>query len=273
MESNYSLSKHLRPCEVAVHNAELFFGAVRAATKRGEFLVHGVKRHGTKVTANGLMLRRKIGDDATVDEVARRGWAVDVDLKQASPLHAALSAEKVDVFADIKGAAATVARLALPSWLQTGPLLWQASGSCGLADPSLARFHYFCWLDKPLTPGDMKCLMRYHNADLQAEGLSDTPHAPCDTALYQGVQPVYLCATFEGGHDPIATRFGVLASKRPCSRAPAIETVARSIADKPRDVVANGKGGYEPLPLDDISWPGQVDERLALHGFHSRCCT
>jgi hypothetical protein len=266
VKSSYSMPTLLRPREASVRDARSFFAAVKKATKHGEFLVHGVRKRGAQLNAEGLMFRRKNGEDATVREVERHGWAVDVDMNAGSPLHAALADRKVDVFGDIVTAVKAVAELALPAWLRAGPLMWHASGSCGLIDHSFARFHFFCWLDRSISPGIMKALIRSHNADLQAQGLSNSAHSPCDTSLYQGVQPVYLGVTFEGGmDDPLPARFGVIKSKRLCSRAPDIKLIPQSGKKNARTAVRSGKGGFEPL-VEKITWPGQINECLALIG-------
>lgn len=265
VKSKYSMPLLLRPRQVTVRDADDFFAAVRHASELGEFLVHGIKRDDAQLDADGLMYRRKNGDDATVREIKRRGWAIDVDITAGSALHAALADCKVHVFANIDAAAKSVAELALPAWLRTGPLMWHASGSCGLQDPSLARFHYFCWLDRPVKPGLMKALIASHNADLQAQGLSDTARFPCDTALYQGVQPVYLAATFEGRDDPLPVRFGMIKSKQAATSTPETKNIKPAGKASARAAIRSGAGGYEPL-LKEINWPGQIDACLKLIG-------
>ena len=68
LKAQYSAPKLLRPREVSVGNASGFFRAISDATKRGEFLVHGIKIANASLDADGLMRRLKLsrpGAEAT----------------------------------------------------------------------------------------------------------------------------------------------------------------------------------------------------------------
>jgi len=187
LKTDFSAGSEFSHQSVPVDGVQDIATALDSVSRR-DFVIRGEIK--PEMSDQELVRRRKQGDGAAFDEVARQWVMLDFDDVPLAP--------HCDLVDDPEGAIEWMIAEYLPLPFQDVTSFWQLSSSAGMKGDGTISAHVWYWLDRKISNVGVKA---YFKAQAPA----------VDPALFQAVQPHFVAAPiFVGGGDPLPRRSGVL---------------------------------------------------------------